>query len=288
MHASLAEDGSLKSLEATEPVDTEYEVPFHLDNLRKHLTNVRLARRVLPDDVAARQKLLEESVYDIATARSKHDADLFTSLGMSGPRLKDASLRAWVWEWHQKLQARIEEELASMIGRSHGSKLLVSLCYLPNFSILCLNLGAKVEATMVIPFLTLLKPEKMSLLTIMETLHLSGSGGLRDGMKTARALLAIGNAVEREYKSQICKKNNISVPVPSSRASEQNFFTGRGYQNLFARRVAARRFMEDAEEWTSEWSHMMRVKVGSFLVDNLMAVATVTRTGIDKRTGKEM
>ncbi|KAF8119543.1 hypothetical protein EV363DRAFT_1197176, partial [Boletus edulis] len=42
------------------------EIPFNLDNLRKHLAQVTLARRVLPEDVAARQKLLEVSVYDVA------------------------------------------------------------------------------------------------------------------------------------------------------------------------------------------------------------------------------
>ncbi|KAF8141815.1 hypothetical protein EV363DRAFT_1467981 [Boletus edulis] len=42
------------------------EIPFNLDNLRKHLAQVTLACRVLPEDVAARQKLLEASVYDVA------------------------------------------------------------------------------------------------------------------------------------------------------------------------------------------------------------------------------
>ena len=39
-----------------------------------------------------------------------------------------------------------------------------------------------------------------------------GSGGVLDGMRTARALLAIGRAVEMEYKAEMCKKNIISVP----------------------------------------------------------------------------
>lgn len=43
--------------------------------------------------------------------------------------------------------------------------------------------------------------------------------------------------------------------------------------------------MEDAEEWTSEWSQVVRVKVGAFLVDLLMDVATVVRTAMDRRTG---
>lgn len=107
-------------------------------------------------------------------------------------------------------------------------------------------------------------------------------------MKTTRTLLQIGKAIEAEYKTEMCKKNNIAVPSSSPRGSMHGFFSGLGYKDLHARRVAARRFMEDAEEWTSEWSQGTRVKVGSFLVDNLMAVATVTRTGKDKITGEEV
>ena len=108
-------------------------------------------------------------------------------------------------------------------------------------------------------------------------------------MKTARALLSVGRAVESEYKAEMCKKNNISVPtsVPA-RPGEQNIFTSLGYRDLHARRVAARKYMEDAEEWTTEWTQLVRVKVGSFLVDCLMDVATVQRSIKDDRTGEIM
>ena len=45
---------------------------------------------------------------------------------------------------------------------------------------------------MLSPFLRLLTPEKLSLITIMEIMHLHGSGGVNDG----------GRAVEQEYKAQ--------------------------------------------------------------------------------------
>lgn len=143
---------------------------------------------------------------------------------------------------------------------------------------------------MLSPFLRLLSAEKLSLITIMELMHLHGTGGVNDGMKTARALLSVGRAVESEYKAEMCKKNNISLPVPTSlpvRSGDQSVFTGNGYRDLYARRVTARKYMEDSEEWTSEWSQIVRVKVGSFLVDCLMDVATVQRTIIDS-TGEKM
>lgn len=118
-------------------------------------------------------------------------------------------------------------------------------------------------------------------------MRLQGSGGVADGMKTARALLAVGKAVEIEYKAEMCRKNNIQVPS-HPRAGEYRFFTKFGYRDLHARRVAARKYMEDAEEWTSDWTQLRKVRVGSILVDCLMDTATVTRTAVDKRTGGDM
>ena len=120
-------------------------------------------------------------------------------------------------------------------------------------------------------------------------MRLNGSGGVLDGMKTARALLTVGRAVENEYKAEMCKKNNISVPLAAQvRAGESNVFSSDGYRDLYARRVAARKYTEETQEWTSEWTQLIRIKVGSFLMDCLMDVATVQRTMKDPRTGEKL
>ena len=116
-------------------------------------------------------------------------------------------------------------------------------------------------------------------------MRLQGTGGVADGMKTARGLVSVGKAVELEYKAQMCKKNNISVPS-IMRAGESGFFSRYSYHDLHARRVTARKYMEDAEEWTSVWTQVLRVRVGSFLIDRLMDVAKVIRTGTNRRTGE--
>jgi len=94
------------------------EIPFNLDNLRKHLAQVTLARRVLPEDVAARQKLLEASVYDVAVERLKHEAKLFDEIGLGhmDVGLRRADLQRWMWDWHQKLRVRLETEIADIIA----------------------------------------------------------------------------------------------------------------------------------------------------------------------------
>jgi DNA-directed RNA polymerase len=141
------------------------------------------------------------------------------------------------------------------------------------------------------PYLLLVKAERLSLITIMEIMRLQGSGGVYDGMKTTRALVAVGRAVELEYKAQMCRANKIVFPSMSTLKQGDiagSFFSNMGYRNLQERRVAAAKHVLDGEGWTSTWTQMTRSKVGGILVDCLMDVAEVTRTAQDKKTGETM
>ena len=116
-------------------------------------------------------------------------------------------------------------------------------------------------------------------------MRLQGSGGVSEGMKTARALLTIGKAVELEHKAEMCRRNDMAIPTTNSQAGS-GYFTKSGYNDLHVRRVAARKYVEDSEEWVAAWTQALRVKVGSFLVDALMDVATVVRSATIKETGE--
>ena len=104
----LSKDGSLTG-------ETETEIPFNLDILRKHLAHVSLARRVLSEDLAARQKLLEDSVYDVAVQRMRRQAELFKELGLGDSVLRKQDLQLWMWQWHQHLQTRLKEDIALLL-----------------------------------------------------------------------------------------------------------------------------------------------------------------------------
>jgi DNA-directed RNA polymerase len=261
--------------------ESEMEVPFNLDNLRRHLAQVTLARRVLPEDVTSRQKLLEESVYDVALERLRHQMQTLEGLGLGSAALnKSSELQKWMWDWHCKLKTRLEDEIQAIIKQEDNIK---KESYVP--------LG---------PFLSLVAPERLSLIAILEVMRLQGSGGVAEGMKTTRALISIGKAVENEYKARMCKKNNIQVPsslLPrgagaqtstgrSAQTSGSSLFSQDGYSDLHKRRVTARKYMEDAEQWTTSWTQGTRAKVGSILVECLMDMAEVTRVGKDKVTGE--
>ena len=68
-----------------------------------------------------RQRLLEQSVLNVAAKRMKHQAELFGRLGL---------LWAWMWEWHQKLEQRIAAKLENVIVKEH----VMGECHVSKFS----------------------------------------------------------------------------------------------------------------------------------------------------------
>ncbi|KAF7331179.1 DNA-directed RNA polymerase [Mycena sanguinolenta] len=248
------------------PVMKNGEVPFNLLTLRKHLSRVALARRVLPTDVNARQKLLEDSVYEAAKERLAKQHAVFHELGLDDNSLLRPDLQRWMWQWHQKLKDRLETEIKAIAANELHIPLL----------------GNK-KTPILSPYLMLIKAEKLSMLTIVELMRLQGTGGVTEGMKTARALISIGKAVETEYKAQMCKSNNIEIPnLPQP---PRDYFSHMGYRSLQERRIAAARMMVDNEGWTAPWTQALRSQIGAVLVECLMDVAEVTRTAKDQLTG---
>jgi DNA-directed RNA polymerase, mitochondrial len=130
-------------------------------------------------------------------------------------------------------------------------------------------------------FLDLLKPDKLALIVILELMRLQGSGGIAEGMKTARALVSVGKAVEMEYDAHLLRKQDLPVLSPTVGQGSN------GLAALQARRVAAKEQEGDMRSWAPAWTQAVRVRVGSFLVDALMDVAVVRRTAPDPRGGED-
>ncbi|KAF8335860.1 uncharacterized protein EI90DRAFT_2992928 [Cantharellus anzutake] len=247
---------------------------FNLDTLRSNLDEVLAARRALPQDAATRQRLLEMSAVDAAAARMKHDAERLEAQGLkSATATKKASLRRWMWEWYEALYPRIEAEIKGIMAE-------------PN------NAGkSRVQKTHLLPFLTLLKPKKLALLTIMEILRLYGTGGIAEGMKTARALISVGIGVEMEHNAQIKKRHYYRTRehggshASSDPLNEHSGSSDEGLEAIRARRDLAREQAKREAAWSEPWSQAIRIRVGSILVDALMDSAMVTRHTTDPRTG---
>lgn len=245
--------------------------PFNISALRHHLQDVIEAKTVLENNIDARQEHLEASVYDLAIEQFEHRSAAYQD---STPRNPD--LQHWIWTWHTAFEKHIAEVI----------KTAQALEYKPGARF---PKGESAQWGLmkdILPCLSSVSTQKLSLLTILELLRLQGTSGVPSGMKAAAALIAIGRAVENEYKVEICRQSKI--PVADYSIKKGNYFSNMGYKHLHERRLAAAKSQDLDERWQGDWSQAMRSKVGAFLVNAFESIAEVTRTKKDPVTGEVM
>ncbi|CAN3359250.1 DNA-directed RNA polymerase, mitochondrial [Diutina catenulata] len=122
------------------------------------------------------------------------------------------------------------------------------------------------------PYLLLVPPEKLCVITILELLRLNSTGGIVDGMRAARALIAVGKAVEIEYRSQHYLKVENKTSSKKARSTQQ------------WRKLLRKKQNDQASEWTDN----VYGKLGSVLISHLINIAKVSVRGKDPVTGKSV
>lgn len=140
-----------------------------------------------------RQEQLEARSYQSTLDKLEHDRATMPDQVNTGP-LKD-----YLWQWHTVLKDSIKLELKRVDNvlekKSTSGDALMDK-----------------DRLLYGPFLKMLSPDKLSVITILELLRLSNSGGIVEGMKSARALISIGKAIESEYNAeQMRKKSNKAL-----------------------------------------------------------------------------
>ncbi|GAK65136.1 DNA/RNA polymerase [Moesziomyces antarcticus] len=252
-----------------EPDNKEGEMPFNLASLKGNLSIVQEARRTISDPYE-RQKWLEHSAVEAARKRLEHSAEKLEELGLQTTgALQSKPLQKWMWDWYNKLQTALNKDLdrldSDLKNDVHATKAM-----LPN------------EQQM-LPFLRLLPVSKLALITILELMRMSGNGGVSDGMKTTRALLQVGRAIETEYHSEVIRKN---PKIFQNAQAAQAALKKRGLVDFAARREIKEWQKQQEEQGVMssipKWTQITRARVGSYLVQHLMQVATVNRKATDR------
>lgn len=190
---------------STTPSTSEYaEVNPVKNSKNETVIGVKLMRDTL-DALAIknlnryeRQVKLEERSYQSALDKMQHDQSSIPD------QLNVRPLKAYLWQWHQALKASIKVELRRIentLERRSVSE----------------DAALDKDRLLYGPFLKLLSPDKLSIITILELLRLNNSGGIIEGMKSARALIGVGKAIESEYNAeQMAKKSNKALVSRSS------------------------------------------------------------------------
>lgn len=227
-----------------------------------------------------RQEAIETKGFEGAKQKWKHTYEQMRQRG----DITFKPLEALLWQWNRDLQPLIEEELVRIKEtvkystkvdlRRHTRKTRKTKAANSEEESVDLEIGERFEYG---PYLLLVKPEKLGILTMLEILKLTSTGGVMEGMRTARAVLAVGSAVEMEYKTS----------KASSR--EKKALSGISTKSLNSESVSSvQGLVKDSQlnSTQTSWPAATRAKVGSLLISLLLHVAKVPVYGKDPVTGE--
>ncbi|QLQ79319.1 hypothetical protein HG537_0B06670 [Torulaspora globosa] len=218
-----------------------------------------------------RQKALENRATDAAKERWKHD---FEEARARGDISIEKRLNAKLWKWYNAMLPLLKEEVKCsaevMSGRKKNSTQGLSQEEMKQ-NRARLDYG---------PYLQLVEPEKMCVITILELLKLNSTGGVIEGMRTARAVISVGKAIEMEFRSEQLLKNESQLFKDVNRKSHEF--------KKYVQRAKSKFRSYKIEESKVVWPQAARAKIGSIMISMLIHVAKVDLEGIDPVTKQKV
>lgn len=226
-----------------------------------------------------RQRQLESKAYDSGRARLQHahESEIARTGKQSMAIIQRRSVQSLMWQWHLDLEDEIRKNLADLVIKQ-GLKKAQNQLYSP-----------------ISDALAIMAPEKLSNLTISEMIYLTGtdtgSANIPLGIKTARALLAVGKAVEQEHRTELmakAPKNERDRIERLDIKANAMYSSGKIYDAAARAGLRAEQQENEAANWLPKWSDPDRARVGSLLVGMLLDTAKVRQYETDPETGKEI
>ncbi|CCD26083.2 DNA-directed RNA polymerase NDAI_0G03060 [Naumovozyma dairenensis CBS 421] len=201
-----------------------------------------------------RQRALESRAADAAKERWKHDFEEAKERGDLSIR---KSLNVKLWNWYELMLPILKKEIEkAQLKLEKQSKIFKS----QDFD----------------PYLLLVNPEKMCVITILELLKLNSTGGVIEGMRTARAVISVGKAIEMEFRSEQLLKNESSIFKDINKKSAE-------FKKIVQRAKSNFRSTQ-LEKSKIFWPQAVRAQIGSILISTLIHVAKIDVEGFDPIT----
>ena len=217
-----------------------------------------LFEKVLEEFNQDRQQSLEVRATDAAKERWRHD---FEEAKARGDIAIKKSLNAKLWNWYSDMLPLLKKEVLKckreMLAARGPSK--------------------KFDYA---PYLALVNPEKMCVITILELLKLNSTGGIAEGMRTARAVISVGKSIEMEFRSeQLLKNESYMLKDINKKSKEFKKYIRNAKKSLRSLHL---------DEAKVIWPQSIRAKVGSVLISLLINVAKVPVEGTDPITNQKV
>ncbi|KAK6466029.1 mitochondrial DNA-directed RNA polymerase [Scheffersomyces coipomensis] len=211
-----------------------------------------------------RQRQLEIRGVDGAREKWKHEFDLMQKRGTVN---LSKGLNAQLYQWYKDLLPLVQAEVEKcklLLGEIESDQILSKD-----------DIKTNKDREHYAPYFVLVPPEKMCVISILELVKLNSTGGIVNGMRTARALLSVGRAIELEYKSQ-------SLLQSDRKRFSKKLKTTKQWKQMLRRKNPSSA-LED-----SEWTHSVQAKLGGALIRPLISVAKVPVYGTNPTTGEKV
>lgn len=216
-----------------------------------------------------RQKALENRATDAAKERWKHD---FEEARARGDISIEKRLNVKLWKWYNAMLPLLKEEVKCSAEVMSGKK--------KNSGLSQEEIKQNRARLDYGPYLQLVEPEKMCVITILELLKLNSTGGVIEGMRTARAVISVGKAIEMEFRSEQLLKNESQLFKDVNRKSHEF--------KKYVQRAKSKFRSYKIEESKVVWPQAARAKIGSIMISMLIHVAKVDLEGIDPVTKQKV
>ncbi|RKP29761.1 DNA/RNA polymerase [Metschnikowia bicuspidata] len=210
----------------------------------------------------ARQKQLESKGLDAAREKWCHE---FDKMKRRGDVAVTKSFNAQLYQWYLDVLPEIEAEAARCRDLLAGK-----------VDVAALDPNARAqwkERAVYAPFLLLLPAKQLAVITLLELIKLNSTGGIVDGMRTARAVISVGRAVELEYRSRgLAARDTKTALLKNSR--------------LWRHSSTVTKSASISNGELADWDLPVCAKLGSVLVAFVMRTAKVPVVGTDPASGK--
>lgn len=220
-----------------------------------------------------RQRAIEKRGLEGASLKWKNSYDQMREAGAFSLK----SLEAMFWEWNDSFQVVFKRELEridEVLKYSSARKAADAMSKSENQDDVQDSLGLSASDRFEYgPYLSLVKPDKLGIITILELMKLSSTGGVQMGMKTAKAVLSVGKAVEMEYRVSKASKREENI-LGKSGVEQLTNVSSEVNEEIKGKGINAQ----------ISWPSHIRAKIGSLLIALLINVAKVTVKGIDPIT----
>ncbi|CCH44839.1 DNA-directed RNA polymerase, mitochondrial [Wickerhamomyces ciferrii] len=213
-----------------------------------------------------RQTALENKSIEAAQEKWKHEYEEIKKRGDLG---MSKSLNARLWGWFEQMMPLVRDEIERCKNVDD-----IQIKTLKNEAF-----AQHSERKKYAPYLRLLDPKKVTVITILEMLKNNSTGGISEGMRTARAVLSVSKALELEFRSEqiLNTEKNFVKNFDNSKLSNP--------KNLKKYSMSLSNFKNDViSDMKVYWPQDIKVKIGSVLISILMHVAKVEVSGVDPST----